>query len=123
MRHLTERQASSALRRGRQIDQFLGREQLPDRRWTLRWLTVFSTNREFVLSQHHVEDVGDGQMADIGTFPPIDPDEYLGEGTDIATAESADKILAMALEHGATPDRWVNAGVLADEYLDSRSAG
>ena len=121
MRHLTESQASSALRRGRQIDQLLGREQLPDERWAIRWLTISPTGSRFVISRHHVEDIGGVEFADVAEFPPINPDEYVGEGAEVASAPNADEALALAIELGAAPDRWVNFGVLRGEYLDSRS--
>lgn len=120
MRHLTESQASSTLKRGRQIDQFLGREQLPDERWAIRWITISRMGSRFVIRRHHVEDIGGAGFADVAEFPPIDVDEYSGEGVEVASVSNADGALALTIGLGAAPDRWVNYGVLSDEYLDSR---
>ena len=64
MRHLTRTQASFTLRRGRQVDQFLGREQLPDDNWAIRWLSISPTDYDFVTRRHHVEDINSSDVAE-----------------------------------------------------------
>jgi len=119
MRHLSRPQAESALRRGRQVDQLLGLELLPCNRWSVRWLTISPARAGFRLIQHHVEDVAPtAGTFDLYEFPPIDPEEDHGEGIEIGVESGPVEAIDLAVDHGADPERWVNFGVLADEYRD-----
>lgn len=119
MRHLSGSQAISALRRGRQIDQLLGREQLPDGRWSVSWITIAPTSDGFRLTRHEVEDVGP-QMAtyDVAEFPAVDPEEEAGEGRTLQLVADPEEAIAVAARHGASSGSWVNFGVVGDEYRD-----
>ena len=44
-----------------------------------------------------------------------------GEGRVVAAAGDPDVVLLVAHAHGAEPDRWVNFGVVQDEYRDSQT--
>lgn len=120
VRHLDDRQADFALRRGKQIEQLLDRFQLPDGRWSLRWLSVYPMDGHYAVGVHHVEDIGDGSPADLSQFPPVDPQEPWGEGKVLGAFETSAQALAAASRFGARPDRWVNAAVIASEYHDLR---
>ncbi len=53
--------------------------------------------------------------------PPIDEGEYVGEGRLLGTGASpADAIALAGSIVAARPDRWVNQGVVGDEYADYR---
>lgn len=117
-RHITLAEAVSALRRGRPIEQYLGRFTATDERQGIRWLTAGPSGRAFVLNLHEVEDIGSEDSLDISEFPPLDEDEYLGEGREIETADDPGELLGLASSAGASPTRWVNWGVAQDEYLD-----
>ena len=118
-RYLTSSEAAAALRRGSQIEQFLGRSN-DNRRPTVRWLSAYPSGRAFELVVHHVEDIGTEGFFDVSEFPPLDDEEYVGEGRSVAAEVEPGLILDAAELHGARPDRWVNAGVVQDEYRDSR---
>jgi hypothetical protein len=54
-------------------------------------------------------------------FSPADGRDSLGEGIDLAEFDSPEALLeAAARDHGASPDRWVNEGMVQDEYRDLR---
>ena len=57
---------------------------------------------------------------DLSAFEPVDEEEYSGEGVEVAREPGPEAALRAALDHGAGPERWVNQGVIADEYADSR---
>lgn len=119
-RHLTLGEATSALRRGRQVEQFLGVANGPDGRAVVRWVTVGEAHRVFRLTLHEVEDVGSDDFLDVSEFPPIAEDEEVGEGEVVGTSEEPEAALQLAEALGAAPDRWVNQGVVQDEYGDGR---
>ena len=109
-----------ALRRGAQAEQFLGSTVADDGRSAVRWLTASRSGRSFDLRLHEVEDVGSDDFLDVTEFPPLDPEEYVGEGRRVADCEDAIALLAAAVKFGAADDRWVNAGVVQAEYADAR---
>lgn len=84
---------------------------------TVRWLSVRPTDVGYAVRLHLVHHEGSAGFLDVYEFPPVE-DEHPGEGrlvgqyTDLATAMNA----ASAI--GAVPDRWVNEGVVQDEYAD-----
>lgn len=119
VRHLTPEQAAFALRTGRAIEQAFGREQSRDDPGTVRWFTISERDSMFVVRRHLVEDVGGAGFGDLRSFPPIDPDEPSGEGVEVDRSSQADEAITVSATHGASPHRWVNFGVVADEYRDS----
>ena len=121
-RHLTPEEAADALRRGRQVEQLLASEPHGGRA-TVRWLTI-SPRRggAYDVIVHHVYDDGDEDFVDVAEFSPVDDDEGIGEGADLAQENDPEAALEAATAHGASPDRWVNAFVVGDEYADARDA-
>jgi hypothetical protein len=122
VRHLTPDFAVSALERGAEIEQFLGGDPNANPA-SIRWVTIYSAHGQFLVTLNEVEDVGTDDFFDVAEFPPLDPEENGGEGRVVATTTTAHDALAAA--HSTTqalPDRWVNAGVVDDEYADYRRA-
>lgn len=118
-RHLTEPEALAALRRGRPVEQFLGRTETGETQ-VVRWLTAMPADSGYILALHQVEDIGTDDFADVTQFPPLDDDEYIGEGRRLISGDSPEEILQAAVEFGAQGDRWVSEGVVQDEYVDAR---
>jgi hypothetical protein len=116
---LTHDQAVAALRRGKAVEQLLQSEPR-DGRATVRWISVFRSGEAFVVTAHHVYDEGDADFLDLSEFEPVDDEEYAGEGVEVARHSRPEEALNAARGHGATSERWVNQGVLADEYADMR---
>ncbi|MEU1344513.1 hypothetical protein [Streptomyces sp. NPDC005827] len=121
MRHLTPAFALGALRRGKQIEQFLGATET-DGRHGLRWIAISPGRTGVTIYLSDVEDVGTDTFLDITEFPPLDPDEETW-GREVAVLPTPEEALHLA-EHelAADPQRWVNDGVVCDEYQDFRAA-
>lgn len=126
-RYLTFDEAVAALRRGAPIEQMLGidwpRDGSDGSQGVVRWLTASRHHERlspddgrFVLSRHEVIDIGSGVMCDVSEFPPVDRDEYTGVGRHVADDSDASALLALVATVGGRDDRWVNFGVIGDEY-------
>ena len=120
VRHLTDGQATQALRRGRAVEQFVEFEELPDGRLAVRWLTISPVAGGFKVLVHRVEDVGGDAPWDPTEYPPLDDEEYTGEGRRLAVLQDAESALALATGHGARANSWVNSGLVGEEYIDAR---
>lgn len=119
VRHLSEQQTFSALRRGASVEQMLT-HSLSERR--VRWLIALPDADGFALRLHHVRDDGDADFLDVHEFQPVDEDEDFGEGRLVGRYPDAETVLQAAVVMGARPDRWVNAGVIQDEYTALRES-
>ena len=118
VRHLSEQQTLSALWRGASVEQMLT-HSLSERR--VRWLVALPDVDGITLRLHHVHDDGDADFLDVYDFRPVDEDEYFGEGRVVGHCPDAETVLQAAVGMGARPDRWVNAGVIQDEYAALRA--
>lgn len=122
MRYLSQYFAVLALRRGAQIEQFLGRVQLEDRQG-IRWVEIVPRPDGFRVWVWEAEDVGDETACDVMTFPP------LGQALDLEPRVLGvvdDELQAMELAHdlaGAQPLHWVNRGMVDEEYRDYVQGG
>ena len=70
-----------------------------------------------LLSLHVVRDAGSGELLDLSELAPIDEDEEWGEGR-VVLAGSLEEVLAAAEGVGASSSRWVNQGIVGEEYAD-----
>jgi hypothetical protein len=117
MRYLADSFALGALRRGKAIAQFLGSSRAEDRRMLISWVEVHPVDDGFAVVLHVAEDVGGEHFADLWEFPPADPDDEFGR--QIGQADDAGAAMPLAEElTSAVRGRWVNLGVVQDEYLD-----
>lgn len=114
VRHLSERQAVSALRRGGVIEQLLTADST-----VVEWLRLSGQASSIKLVQHRVRDVGSVDFMDVYEFPPSDPEEQHGEGAVLATFQDAAEAVTASVNYGARADRWVNESMLQDEYADA----
>ncbi|MGI5171028.1 hypothetical protein ACQEU3_42425 [Spirillospora sp. CA-253888] len=120
MRHLTPAFAQGALRRGKQIEQFLGGFDHGEER-VIRWAALSPGRQGVTLYLSEVIDIGGAAFRDVSEFPPLDPgEETWGKviGTAVGPAEALD---LAEREVGAAQDRWVNQGVVGNEYADYRA--
>lgn len=120
VRHVTLEQAARTLRRGKEVQQLLPSEP-HDGRPTVRRLAIGPEDESFVVRLHRVFDPGDPAFLDISEFEPVDANEEVGEGVEVARDSLPEGALATAAQHGAVPDRWVNQGLVENEYADARS--
>ncbi|MEV7547892.1 hypothetical protein [Streptomyces sp. NPDC089915] len=124
MRYLVESFILGALRRGRSVEQFLGPCGSAERPG-VRYVEVRATKTSYEVFLHTVEDVGGEGLFDLGEFPPFDPDDEACEfGRLLGMAEDPLTALIVAEQRaGAERGRWVNEGVVQDEYGDFVRAG
>ena len=108
------------MRRGVQVEQLLGHESPTQDLSVVRWLTLSGAGGIIELRLHEAEDIGSSEFADVSAFPSVNPDDDYGEGVVIAASHDLDELLDHAGARGAIPNRWVNFGVIGEEYLDSR---
>jgi hypothetical protein len=124
MRYLVEPFIIGALRRGRSVEQFLGPVGSPERPG-VRYAEVRAARMSYEVYVHAVEDVGQENFLDLDVFPPFDQDaEEEDFGKLLGRAEDPQGALVLAEAcTGAVRGRWVNQGVVQDEYRDFVRAG
>ena len=115
---MTWPEAVSALDRGKAVEQLLPAQD-HDGQPTVRWLAVYPYDGAFVVAVHHVYDPCDPEFLDVGAFAPVNEEEDFGEGTEIGRASDPEQALRTAGGIGASPERWVNQFVIAEEYRDA----
>ncbi|MFF2148652.1 hypothetical protein [Kitasatospora sp. NPDC058190] len=121
MRHLTPAFALSALQCGKQIEQFLGAIEI-DGRPGLRWIALSPGRAGITIYLSEVEDVGTDAFLDITEFPSLAPEDETW-GREIAVLPTPEEALHLSeRELAADPQRWVNDGIVCDEYQDFRTA-
>jgi hypothetical protein len=94
-RPLTGAEAAAALRRGKQIEQFLCISNE-----SLLYLTASPRAELYVVRKHHVRDEGTDEFRDISEFSPVDDDEYIGEGAEVSAHQTCEDAVAEAERHG-----------------------
>jgi len=118
MRHVLPTFHASAFRRGQSLEQFMG-GGFDGEDQTVRWLELRPTDEGVEVWEFEVVDVGDIEFTDVSEFASIDL-----EAPPVAILPSAPEALEFAHRQlGASPERWVNSGVVGDEYRDYVLAG
>lgn len=123
MRYLTSNFAAGALRRGLEVEQLLSAFE-EEGRQGLRWCCIWPAKRlrGFVVRLHVVEEFEWLPVDEFPAFYEADDDED-GART-VGEAETAEAAIDLAeRELGADRGRWVNQGVLFDEYRDFVECG
>ena len=120
MRHLTRSFAGGALRRGREVEQLVEAFEQDGRRG-LRWASISPATRwnGLIVRLHTVEDLDDTDRLTVDEYPSFHETDEEDFGQTIGETESAEEAIDLAdRELGADPARWLNQGVLQDEYND-----
>ena len=120
MRHLTRSSAEGTLRRGREVEPLLEAFEQDGRRG-LRWASISPPTRfhGFIVRLHTVEDLDETDRLTVDEYPSFQETDEEDFGQTIGEAESAEEAVGLAArELGADPARWVNQGVLQEEYND-----
>ncbi len=115
MRHLTANQALTALRRGAEIEQMLSDDLATG---SFRWLRAHRTDEGFALRLVETLDEGSEDFFDLYEFNSVDASDEHNAGEVIGRSSSPSDLMRLAAGVGASDDRWVNAGLIQDEYLD-----
>ncbi|MFF9243860.1 hypothetical protein ACF1AY_04075 [Streptomyces sp. NPDC014776] len=124
VRYLTESFPLGALRRGRPVEQFLGPAGSPEHPG-IRYVEIRPAKVDYEVFLHTREDVGHENFTDLVEFPPLDPDDEEEQFGRLLTTTDDPLVAVSAAEDitGAVRGRWVNAGVVQDEYRDYVMAG
>ena len=125
MRHLTRSFAEGTLRRGCEVEQLVEAFEEDSRRG-LRWASISPATRfhGFIVGLHIVEDLDDTYRLTVDEHPSFHETDEKDFGQTIGETESAEEAIDLAnRELGADPARWVDQGVLQDEYNDYLKQG
>lgn len=119
MRHLLAIDIPASLRRGKSVEQFLGRS--PADADCIRYVELRPSNGLIEIWVYDVEDIGGEEYFDLYDFPNLEPD---GPDSPVATFKEPQAAVVYA-SASLTADltRWVNLGVAQSEYLDYIRAG
>jgi hypothetical protein len=116
MRYLSKSEAVRLANANRAIEQFLSPKEEAGVR-VLSWVCI-EKEREggFLVSRFDVFDEGNLEHLDLYSFSFVDPDSPCEEVRGLETASSA--VDVAVARFGANADKFVNAGVIQDEYAD-----
>jgi hypothetical protein len=120
VRHLTRSSAEGTLRRNRDVEQLLEAFEQDGRRG-LRWASISPPTRfhGLIVRLHTVEDLDETDRLTVDEYPSFHETDEEEFGQTIGEAESPEEAIDLAARDlGANPARWVNQGVLQDEYND-----
>ena len=115
MRHIAATFLEATLRRGASLEQFMGSPTNEADRY-VRWIELRPVTSGIEVWNYVVPGLGDN-FADLYSFLPVELEPL---------TVTPDAAQALALAHsslGASPLRWVNQGVVQDEFLDFLQAG
>ncbi|MBK9494049.1 MAG: hypothetical protein IPO08_05805 [Xanthomonadales bacterium] len=118
-RYLTESNLMAALRRGAPVEQLLG-VRLDEGDCVLSWIEI-DTDRQgrYVVSERQVFDDEIEGLCDVREYEPFDPDHPYGRCREFDAAQDA---LEHAVSLGASLHRFVNSGLISEEYRDLRDS-
>lgn len=118
-RYLTESNLLAALRRGATVEQLLG-IRLDEGDRVLSWIEIDADRQgRYVVSIHQVFDDEIDGLCDVREFEPFNPDQPYGCCRQFDAAEDA---LQHAIGLGASVHKFVNKGLLGEEYRDLRDS-
>jgi len=114
MRYLDDDYISSALNRGKSVEQFLGKS--PENPAYIRHVELRPKHDAIELWIYDLEDIGSEDFLDFYDFPILNEDD---DEAPVATFEDTEAALSFAQEKvGAQKTRWTNALIGQSEYLD-----
>jgi len=119
MRHLQSIDIPATFRRGRPVEQFLGRS--PTAPNFIRHIELRPARDAVEVWVFDVEDIGSEGRPDLYDLPYLEPDGPHGPVATFHDPQAAVLYAQAAL--GADPARWVNLGVAASDYVDFMRAG
>nr|CAP48879.1 putative integron gene cassette protein [uncultured bacterium] len=119
MRNILAIDIPAILRRGKSVEQFIGRS--PDFAGHIRIIELRPSQESIEVWVYDFEDIGTENFLDLYEFPFADQDRADNPAATFSNPESA---LSFAAESFAADSaRWVNSGVSESEYLDYIRAG
>jgi len=115
-RYLTLSEAQVALNRGKQIEQFLG-GYLADGDPAIRYAVVRSDDEKIIATIYERFETPHPDFYDVGEFRDVDPDT---DPEDFYFDSLEEAILFLKEKCSASANRFVNQGLVDEEYRDYR---
>lgn len=113
--YLTKEQLRAKLSLGKAVEQWLGHYE-SDGETILKWVRIYSEKEEYNVLYIECYDQGSVDNLDISDFTVVDPDEPYGL---LDTFYTLDEAVDFSLnKYGAVIDRFVNDGMIEEEYLN-----
>lgn len=119
VRHLLATDIAATLRRGKSVEQFLGRSPVDADH--IRHVELRPSDGLIEVWVYDVEDIGDEEYLDLYDFPDLEPDGPEGPAATFPDSPAAVEYASASLS--ADPARWVNAGMSQSEYFEYIRAG
>jgi hypothetical protein len=120
MRHLDRTLVASVLKRGRSVENFVGRvpgTTVP----SIRYIELRPVQDSVEVWVHDRDDSGGLEFTDLVEFAPLDPERDEQPNAAFVDIEAA--IAYAESTFGAARDRWTNVTVCHDDYADFVRAG
>jgi len=116
MRYIPKEDVIGLLNVSRSVEQLLAKQMARDS--AIRFIRIDKeTSGIFSTALFEVSDDGNPDFLDIYEFSAIDPDLPCGDIRSFQSAEDALKYACQSL--GATEDKFVGAGMIQDEYMET----
>jgi hypothetical protein len=112
--YLKKEQLIDALKLGRSVEQWIGITNHPEY-VIIKWLRIDQEkNKTYSVSYFEVFDDGNDDFLDIYEFEPFEPDQPYGV---INNFSDFDQALSFCYKnHNASEEKFVNAGMIQEEY-------
>ena len=122
-RYLTLSEAESALNRGKSIECFLGYCERDGRRG-IKWLSASRRGESVRLAIFETADIGNEGFLDLYEFGPLNPALELDEPDEKRIFENFPSFISeVETMFPSSTTRFVNEGVIQDEYSDFIARG
>jgi hypothetical protein len=121
-RYLDKREVESAIRRGRDVEIFLGHCER-DGQDGVRWIAISSGDHDVVARIYETADYGDLEHCDLYSFGPLNPELELDEADETLSFSDVEDCLAgLDQRFSGASGRIVNQFMVQDEYYDYKLA-
>jgi hypothetical protein len=117
-RYLTMSDAQSALNRGKQIEQFLGGYSAGGDP-AIQYVVFRIEDEKTVVTIYECFETSHANFYDVGEFQTVDPDN---DPEDHYFNSLEEAVSFLEERHGGVIDRFVNQGLVDEEYKDYRKA-
>ncbi|MBU2112835.1 MAG: hypothetical protein KKE94_03565 [Gammaproteobacteria bacterium] len=122
-RYLDNSEVESVLRRGKSVESFLGGLSVHGE-IGIRWISVGIESGSYVLRVYESADIGDEDFLDVYEFGPLNCDLEFEDPVFQTKFVSLDKCSEhLIAQYSVTNLKFVNQGIIQDEYLDYVVAG
>jgi len=113
-RYLTDKEIESALKRGKQVEAFLGAFHKDED--CIRWLSLSGNGQEITVSVWEAIDKGSEDFLDVYSFPPVNGEwDTPVKVFEVSSINDIKSVLSLDVLN------FVNSGIVQDEYSDYKA--